>query len=61
MLAFIYPQEGIAYKRSGEYDHTPYLTSVDIIEALTGLDFSPGVSDEMESEIEGVVQIRLWD
>ena len=61
MLAFIYPQEGIAYKRSGEYDHTPYLTSVDIIEALTGLDFFPGVTDETESDIEGVVQIRLWD
>ena len=61
VLAFIYPQEGIAYKRSGEYDHTPYLTSVDIIEALTGLDLFPGVAEGMQSEIEGVVQIRLWD
>ncbi len=60
-LAFIYPQEGIAYKRKGGYDHTPYLTSVDIIEALTGLDFFPVLSDEMEAEIERVVQIRLWD
>ena len=61
VLAFIYPQDGIAYKRSGGYDHTPYLTSVDIIEALTDLDFFPGVANEIESEMEGVVQIRLWD
>ena len=61
VLAFIYPQEGIAYKRSGGYDHTLYLTSVDIIEVLTGLDFFPALTEGMQSEIEGVVQIRLWD
>ena len=61
VLAFIYPQEGIAYKRTGGYDHTPYLTSVDTIEALTGLNFFPEVPDNVEREIEGVVQIRLWD
>ena len=61
VLAFIYPQEGIAYKRTGGYDHTPYLTSVDVIEALTGLDFFSEVPDHVESEIERVVQIRLWD
>ena len=61
VLAFIYPQDGIAYKRKGGYDHTPYLTSVDIIEALTGLDFFPNLQDETGAEIEGIVQIRLWD
>ena len=61
VLAFIYPQEGIGYKRSGGYDHTPYLTSVDIIEVLTGLDFFPNVDDSIEEEIESVMQRRLWD
>jgi endonuclease G len=61
VLAFIYPQEGIAYKRRSAYDHTPYLTSVDIIEALTGLDFFPDVPDHIETEIEQVIQTRLWD
>lgn len=56
-------QEGVGYKlRGGQtYDHTPYLTSVDVIEALTGLDFLPNVSDDVEAEIESVVQVRLWD
>jgi len=61
ILAFIYPQQGIAYKKKGDYDHTPYLTSVDIIEALTGLDFFPTISDETQAEIERVIQIRLWN
>ncbi len=60
-LAFIYPQEGVAYRRSGGYDHVPYLTSVDIIEALTRLDFFPNLPDEIEQEIECIVQIKLWD
>jgi endonuclease G len=61
VLTFIYTQKRIAYNRRGGYEHTPYLTSVDVIEALTGLDFFPNVSDEVEAEIEGVIQIRLWD
>jgi hypothetical protein len=61
VMAFIYPQEGVAYKRGGGYDHTPYLTSVDIIEALTGLDFFPKIPDDLEAEIERTVSIRLWD
>ncbi|MFC1883628.1 DNA/RNA non-specific endonuclease [Thermodesulfobacteriota bacterium] len=61
VLAFVYPQEGMAYKRSGGYDHTPYLTSVDIIEALTGLDFFPKIADNLEEVIERTVSIRLWD
>lgn len=60
VLAFIYPQAGIGYKRSGGYDHTPYLTSVDIIEVLTGLDFFPNLPENIEDEIESLIQIRLW-
>jgi len=39
ILGFIYPQEGIACKKSGGYDHIPYLRSVDIVEVPIGIDF----------------------
>ena len=63
VLAFLYPQEGIGYNKGCkyDYDHTAYLTSVDIIEALTGLDFFPGVSENIETEIESIMQISLWN
>jgi hypothetical protein len=34
---------------------------VDIVEALTGLEFFPGLSEAVQAEIESVVQIRVWD
>lgn len=61
VLAFIYPQDGVAYKRMEGYDHTPYLTSVDVIEALTGLDFFPKLAEDLEVEIERMISIRLWE
>lgn len=61
MLAFISPQEGILYKKCGGYDHTPYLTSVDIVEVLTRIDFSAGLQVDIEEAIESVIKIRLWD
>ena len=63
VLAFLYPQEGIGYNKGCkyDYDHTAYLTSVDIIEALTGLDFFPEVSENIETKIEEVMQISLWE
>lgn len=60
-VGFNYPQEVTAYKRRGGYNHLPYLTSVAIIEALTGLDFFPTLSDEMEEQVERVIQISVWD
>lgn len=36
--------------------HTPYLASVDIIEALTGLDFLSALSDDIEEAIESMIQ-----
>jgi DNA/RNA endonuclease G (NUC1) len=59
VLAFLYPQEWVS--GDGEYNHTPYLTSVDIIEALTGLDFLTNVPDDVEAKIEAVVHTKLWD
>lgn len=40
---------------------TPYFTSVDTIEALTGLNFLTSVDDDVEAELERVVHIELWE
>jgi hypothetical protein len=55
------PRRGIGYKKTGGYDHTPYMTSIDIIEALTGLDFPSHLPEEVQAEIERVIQIRIWE
>jgi len=60
VLAFIYPQAGIGFK-CRDCDHTPYLTSIDIIEALTGLDFFPELPGEIQDRIESVVQVKVWE
>ena len=39
----------------------PNLTSVDIIQALTGLDFFPNINNDLEAEVGRVTQRRLWD
>ena len=42
--------------------HCRYLTSVDVIEALTGLDFlTKEVPDDTEAKIEAVVHTKPWD
>ncbi len=56
VLAFIYPQVGPGYTAK-EYFHENYLTSVDEIEALTGLDFLTDLSDEIEES----VAESLWE
>ena len=48
VLAFIYPQRGLGYRVSSpaKYDHRPYLTNVNAIEAFTGLDFFTVLSED---------------
>lgn len=60
VLAFVYPQEGHGYKQGGGYDHTPYLASVDMIEALTGLDFLTVLPDDVEERIEAPTAVAIW-
>jgi endonuclease G, mitochondrial len=60
VLAFLIPQHGLGNYSSTNHPLTPYLTSVDAIEALTGLDLLTSVEDEVEAEIERVVPIALW-
>ena len=60
VLAFIFPMFGGDDYGSSKADLKPYLTSVDTIEALTGLDFLFNVNDEIEKKVEQIVQTELW-
>jgi len=59
VLAFIYPQEGENYRR-GPFDHAEYLTSVDGVEARTGLDFLTSLADDDEAVVERLIPTALW-
>lgn len=61
VLAFLVPMEGDENhtKQSGPFE--PYLTSVDTIEALTGLDFLSVLQDDVEQSIEKRVWTELWE
>ena len=61
VLAFIIPMTGVGNYNSENHDLTPYLTSVDTIEALTGLNFLTSLDDDLEGELERVVHIELWE
>ena len=60
VLAFIFPMYGGDDYGRSTADLEPYLTSVDTIEALTGLDFLSNVNDEIEKKVERIVQTELW-
>lgn len=62
ILAFLYPQLGLDYFGSREnYGHERFLTTVDVIEELTGLDFKPSTNDVVEKRIERQRAPALWD
>ena len=55
VLAFIFPnQDNLGH------DHAAFLTSVDYIEELTGLDFLAVLDDEMEEVLERQRAVELW-
>ena len=60
VLAFLIPQEGIGNYSSTNHDLRPYVTSIDTIEAITGLDFLTDLEDGIEQELEKVVHFELW-
>jgi len=57
VLAFLFPMEGDANHAKRKTNLTPYLTSVDIIEALTGLDFLTELADPW---LEKIIHTQLW-
>lgn len=59
VLAFIYPQIGPGYL-SKPYDHTRYLTTIDEIQALTGIDFMTLLSADIVRRIEKFKATKLW-
>ena len=46
--------------KSGNQPLQAYVTTVDSIENLTGINFFPWLPDEVETKIEGRVKIELW-
>jgi len=59
VLAFLYPQVGPGFLRK-PYDHTHYLTTIDEIEALTGIDFLTNLPDSIERDIERSKATAIW-
>lgn len=61
VLAFLYPQLGPGYfGPSKDYRHARFLTSIDEIERLTGLDFKPSETPTIEKKIERRRATALW-
>lgn len=54
MIALILPNE-----KSSE-DLSNFVTSVDKVEKLTGIDFFPGLEDNLESQLENKSDYNLW-
>ena len=46
VLAFLFPHQGVVHGRDRPHSFAPFLVSVDLIEAMTGLDFFHHLDDE---------------
>lgn len=63
VLAFLYPQLGPGYfgPPRKDYRHERFLTTVDEIEQLTGLDFNLSEGEATEKRVERRRATRLWE
>lgn len=61
VLAFLVPMEGDDSHSKQTADVRPYLTSVDVVEALTGLDFLTALPDPLENHLEQRLFTALWE
>ena len=62
VLAFLYPQLGPSYFGPWEeFRHARFLTTIDEVEELTGLDFKPSDDPRIESRLERTRASKLWD
>ena len=52
VLSFIFPHKEIARGEDKKYDYSPYLTTVDMIESLTGLDFFTDLPKKIQDKLE---------
>lgn len=55
MIGFVLPNEG------SQLPLTHFVVSVDSVEVLTGIDFYPGLNDQLEQELERAVQLGAWE
>ena len=55
MIAFVLPNE------KSKKNLSEYITCVDIVEQLTGIDFFPQLPDEFEEDLENKVSFFHWD
>lgn len=55
VLAFILPNENLSGRNINEF-----LTSVDEIERLTGLNFLKKLPDQIENEVEALTAKEIW-
>ena len=60
VLAFLVPMDGDRNHSRSTADVRPYLTSVDIVEELTGLDFLTSLPDAEEDFLERRIETTLW-
>ena len=58
VIAFLFPKDDTAGRKAQLHQ---YLTSVDNIERLTGLNFLTSLEDALEEELESEVATELWD
>ena len=58
VLAFLLPHQSVTHKQKGEQTFPYFLVSVDVIEAMTGLDFFRGL--DAEDEIEAMDTWGNW-
>ena len=62
VLAFLYPQLGPGYfGPSADYRHDRFLTTIDEIEELTGLDFKPSTNPSVERRVERHRAETVWE
>jgi endonuclease G len=60
ILAFLYPHKNIK-KINNKYKHSSYLTTVDVIETITGLDFLTHLPDKQEIPAEKLKQMNYGE
>lgn len=60
VLAFVFPMRGHPSLSSRKADLTPYLTSIDIVEALTDLDFLSTLDNRAQESVEREMAVSLW-
>ena len=59
VLALVYPHKEIK-KLNKKYNHNDFLTTVDTVERLTGIDFLTDLDDDKEDAVESKKADRIW-